>query len=469
MNQLKWYSSEIWDQEKYEKSKSTYSSPSDWYTYLTTKKKDDDFGKYEYILQNVIKQNGTMEINFLKFNSRLYSISADVLLTNTRDKIIETRGIPVYMAICRLLRILNQKYKGTRTPLNSSTAIQKIHDIFPDTSAITDLSILVNTILTQQISSRSSEQSLWNQVINYYFSNVFSSTPNTIVDDFENALKTMIGEMGNNPCIIDISSIIDYPKKLGSSNSKPKELRHNLLVDLGIKVCPYCNRNYVTWYKSDDKTIITADLDHYYQKDYYPLFALSLFNFVPSCQVCNSRLKGTNPMEETLYPFEEGFDDDASFKFQLLSKNPNDPNYAKSLLHSWLGMKDVKKPEYKITIETKEGISPEKEKKIEGSKKLFRLEAIYSTHFDKALDISLIARCYDNSDYMHYCDIFLKKMHSKLKSNTLSIFEAYYDCDWMSFGYHWHIKKNTLNFDAPLSRMTWDIFQQYRNQQYPQT
>ena len=147
MNQLKWYSSEIWDQEKYEKSKSTYSSPSDWYTYLTTKKKDDDFGKYEYILQNVIKQNGTMEINFLKFNSRLYSISADVLLTNTRDKIIETRGIPVYMAICRLLRILNQKYKGTRTPLNSSTAIQKIHDIFPDTSAITDLSILVNTIL----------------------------------------------------------------------------------------------------------------------------------------------------------------------------------------------------------------------------------------------------------------------------------------------------------------------------------
>ena len=69
---------------------------------------------------------------------------------------------------------------------------------------------------------------------------------------------------------------------------------------------------------------------------------------------------------------------------------------------------------------------------------------------------------------MHYCDIFLKKMHSQLKSNTLSIFEAYYDCDWMSFGYHWHIKKNTLNFDVPLSRMTWDIFQQYRNQQYPQ-
>ena len=72
-------------------------------------------------------------------------------------------------------------------------------------------------------------------------------------------------------------------------------------------------------------------------------------------------------------------------------------------------MQDVKKPEYKITIETKEGISPEKEKKIEGSKTLFRLEAIYSTHFDKALDISLIARCYDNPDYMHYCDIFLKK------------------------------------------------------------
>ena len=61
----------------------------------------------------------------------------------------------------------------------------------------------------------------------------------------------------------------------------------------------------------------------------------------------------------------------------------------------------------------------------------------------------------------------LQKLHNQLKTSTLSIFKVYYDCDWLSFGYHWHVKNNYLNFDAPLSRMTWDIFQQYRNKQYP--
>jgi hypothetical protein len=469
MNRLKWYSSKIWDQEKYEELKSRKSQKSNWYAYLignTT----DNFGAYFPLLKKVIADNGDMEILFLTFNSHRFTISADVLLTNTRSKVLNTRGIPVYMAICRMLRILNQKRKGTRKPLESSAAIQKIHEIYPSTTPIADFGKLINTVLKQKISSKTSEQYLWNQIIIQYFSNVIvnlsSSNPDIIVKALETSLKTIIGEIGNNPCIEDISSIIDYSKTLGSSNAISKDLRHNLLADLGIKVCPYCNRNYVTWYRLRNQTLVTADLDHYYQKDYYPLFALSLFNFVPSCQVCNSRLKGTNPMEETLYPFEDGFDEDAFFKFQLLNPEPKDSNYSKSLLHSWLGMKSPEQTEYKITIETKGGISDEKRKRIEGSKRLFRLEEIYSTHVDKALDISLIARCYDNPDYKHYCDNALKKLHGQ-KANRRSLFEAYYDCDWMSFGYHWHAKKGNMNFDAPLSRMTWDIFQQYRNQQFP--
>lgn len=43
--------------------------------------------------------------------------------------------------------------------------------------------------------------------------------------------------------------------------------------------------------KDDSKT--TADLDHFYIKSAYPFLALSVHNFIPSCQICNSRFKGT--------------------------------------------------------------------------------------------------------------------------------------------------------------------------------
>lgn len=106
-------------------------------------------------------------------------------------------------------------------------------------------------------------------------------------------------------------------------------------------------------------------------------------------------------------------------------------------------------------------------KRIDGSIRLFRLEEIYSTHIDKALDIAIISRNFDNPDYMYYCNKLLENLNKQLHINSLSIFKAYYDAEWLLFGYHWHIKKNIINYDAPLSRMTMDIFQQHRNQQFP--
>ncbi len=456
MNRLKWYSLNIWNSSKYESLKSLHS---DLFKYLTGNN-SEDLGHYFSVVQRILRDNGKMEIPFMRFNSRPYTIDTTLLLTGRRHSVFDIEGIHVYVAICRLLRFLNKK----GTSLTAGMIIKKARSIyfslFSNNSQISDIYQILTTILHNPISNKTSEQSLWDDIIALYFG-FLNSQPlsnNNIVQLFEDALLKLKKDV-----IKDVAKLIDYENKLGN-----KSLRHKILTDLGIKVCPYCNRNYITWYQSqDNKTLTTADLDHYYQKGYYPLFALSLFNFVPSCQVCNSRLKGTNPMEEALYPFEEGFDDDASFNFQLLNSDPQDPNYAKSLLHSWLGMKPADKPEFTIKIKIKDGISQEKREKITGSKKLFRLEEIYSTHFDKALDISLIARCYDNPDYKHYCDTVLKSLHNQLMINSLSIFETYYNYDWIVFGYHWNVEKGVLNFDAPLSRMTWDIFQQYRNHKLP--
>lgn len=69
--------------------------------------------------------------------------------------------------------------------------------------------------------------------------------------------------------------------------------RHKFITSLGVKVCPYCNRQYTTAYEgeaNDMKT--TADADHYYPKVEYPILQMNIFNLIPSCGVCNSRMKG---------------------------------------------------------------------------------------------------------------------------------------------------------------------------------
>ena len=61
-------------------------------------------------------------------------------------------------------------------------------------------------------------------------------------------------------------------------------------MELGIKVCPYCNMNYVVpIYGIKGKA--RADLDHFYAKHVYPYLSMSIYNLVPACKVCNSSFK----------------------------------------------------------------------------------------------------------------------------------------------------------------------------------
>lgn len=76
-----------------------------------------------------------------------------------------------------------------------------------------------------------------------------------------------------------------------------------IMESLGIKTCPYCNREYTfTLYGKDKKT--RPEFDHFYNKTDYPILALSFFNLVPSCHVCN-HIKGTNDVK--VNPYVRGF------------------------------------------------------------------------------------------------------------------------------------------------------------------
>lgn len=62
-----------------------------------------------------------------------------------------------------------------------------------------------------------------------------------------------------------------------------RHLNSWLVDQYGIKCCPYCNENFV--FNRGDKA--SAQLDHFFPKDKYPLFAVSLYNLVPACPACN--------------------------------------------------------------------------------------------------------------------------------------------------------------------------------------
>ncbi|KUG13309.1 hypothetical protein BEI02_18525 [Elizabethkingia sp. HvH-WGS333] len=62
-----------------------------------------------------------------------------------------------------------------------------------------------------------------------------------------------------------------------------------LTKKLNVKVCPYCNHNYTfTINDNNQKVYSRPQFDHFYPKKKFPLFALSLYNLIPACAVCNS-------------------------------------------------------------------------------------------------------------------------------------------------------------------------------------
>lgn len=79
-------------------------------------------------------------------------------------------------------------------------------------------------------------------------------------------------------------------------------IRNNMILikNLDITVCPYCNRNYIN--SRHDK--LGCEFDHYYSKDKFPFFALTLSNLVPSCSTCN-RIKQANDYEFCPFDLEE--------------------------------------------------------------------------------------------------------------------------------------------------------------------
>lgn len=156
-----------------------------------------------------------------------------------------------------------------------------------------------------------------------------------------------------------------------------------LLKRLDIQVCPYCNRQY-TFTVKKDKNVgvpnITPELDHFYPKSKHPYLALSFYNLIPSCPVCNH-----TKLDEIIdiHPYTDNFNN-LKCHFMITTKD----NKTDSL--DWALEKDIK-----ITF-TDNNVNIE----------VLALKELYNEHIDYVEEIINKAQAYNSQYYISLIDAF---------------------------------------------------------------
>lgn len=156
------------------------------------------------------------------------------------------------------------------------------------------------------------------------------------------------------------------------SDSFPSE---ELMNDLDIAVCPYCNRNFVKSIQVKQNAagkdiFVKGQLDHFYPRSLYPYLAICKHNLVPSCPSCNgasgkhddnTRTKGVvNP-----YLLK----DSSGMKFQMAITGK--------------GFADLQQIGKAITIDLDCSAYPD----LANNEAIFHLKKIYAEHTDYAAEV----------------------------------------------------------------------------------
>lgn len=203
-----------------------------------------------------------------------------------------------------------------------------------------------------------------------------------------------------------------------------------LAKNLGISCCPYCNRNYTTSHETTQagratKKLVFPEFDHFYPKGDYPVLALSFYNLIPSCNVCNTHFKGPkDPIEYNLFhPYTKVKETHFNFKFFA-------QNYA-----SLIG-KDLS-----IKLDFNYNETTEINNKLKATISFFDIKAIYEKcHSDIIKDII--------DKRITYCDEYLSRLQMDYK---LDFNEAY------RILFETHYNEEALH-KRPFSKLKKDIY-----------
>jgi len=187
--------------------------------------------------------------------------------------------------------------------------------------------------------------------------------------------------------------------------------------------CTYCNRQYIATIEDEHSEKITRPtFDHWYPRDKYPWLALSFYNLIPCCTICNSAIKGDTlfSVNTHVHPYIIA-DRNCQFRFR----------------RSW----NIGQKKYEIKIDVIKDDHDRMKKTINDT----CLPQLYAFHNDKEF-----------LDLLHFADAYPKARLDELKDGFikegLTIADAYravFGAEMNNHGY----------LDRPLSQMKHDILQ----------
>lgn len=162
---------------------------------------------------------------------------------------------------------------------------------------------------------------------------------------------------------------------------------YQLTESLGMKVCSYCNRQYTFSLSKGKNKITRPELDHFLPKNEHPLLALSFYNLIPSCTICNRDCKGKISFNYQTHfsPYEQ------NPKHELIKYD----YYPKTYLGS-IGETE----EFRIFVKNDGAkLDPILKAKIDGNTKVFELNKIINEHKDIVQEI-IKKRHISNDNYI---------------------------------------------------------------------
>ena len=195
----------------------------------------------------------------------------------------------------------------------------------------------------------------------------------------------------NSKCYITADNFKEFKKIFGWN-------AYTFVFMSNIRVCPYCNRQYITPVYSEDG-MLRADIDHFYPKSKYPYLSMSIYNLVPCCKFCNSSLKGQNEIDfSDLNPYNQSYND--YFEF---SANPID--FTINVNKTTLGINNVEPTDKYLNM--------------------FKIKELYSYHSNQAEEIfikkNMYPEKYINDLYSSFSDLFASP--TQLKELIVGYFE----------------------------------------------
>lgn len=197
---------------------------------------------------------------------------------------------------------------------------------------------------------------------------------------------------------------------------------------IGTNTCVYCNRQYTLTIRDSNiqKGLVRPTFDHWLPQKYYPDLALSFYNLIPSCSLCNSSLKHDDAIQPGQYVYPYG-SDGAGFDF----------TYRKLSSHKYM-------VETNVTA-----TDNEYKKRVNQTLGLFHIKDVYNAHSDFELkDLLDLSQEYPGD----YVDTLISNVMKDLNVSKEDVYR-------LIFG----VESNPDKYlDRPMSKFKMDIIKEIR-------